>query len=201
MSLLSKFSKVEKNFLGQCDCLTWHKLLSLQNPALFRILAFSRIYEVPTVVKGNTTDHYDLLTTLKENSAPVKPTKTKRSKEHFCVGNGCIFSFLVFLENTSFHIEKAPWKTTALWSLLSYLSDTLMGKRFLVAELRNHEGKPYFRDIERKVWLFYEINCHRKAPSKTGFSPHCFRLKYGSNLTWTLFLMIVSRVNATICEM
>ena len=70
MSLLSKFSKVEKNFLGQCDCLTWHKLLSLQNPALFRILAFSRIYEVPTVVKGNTTDHYDLLTTVERKWRP-----------------------------------------------------------------------------------------------------------------------------------
>ena len=43
--------------------------------------------------------------------------------------------------------------------------------RFLVAEVRNHEGKPYFRDIERKVWLFYEGNCHQKAPSKTSF-PH-----------------------------
>ena len=73
--------------------------------------------------------------------------------------------------------------------------------RFLVAEVRNHEGKPYFRDIEKKVWLFYEVNCDRKAPSKTGFSPHCFRLKYGSNLTWTQFLMIVSRVNATKCEL
>ena len=110
MSLLSKFSKVEKNFLGQCNCLTWNKFLSLQNPALFRILAFSRIYEVPTLVIGNTTDHYDLLNTLKENGG-LYETTTKRSKEHFCVGNG---SFLVFLENTSFHIEKAPWKTTAL---------------------------------------------------------------------------------------
>ena len=43
---------------------------------------------------------------------------------------------------------------------------------------------PYFRDIERKVWLFYEVNCHQKAPSKKSFSPHCFRLKYGSNLTY-----------------
>ena len=134
-------------------------------------------------------------TRWKKMVASVKPKQNGGLKEHFCVG-----ILLVFLENTCFHIEKAPRKTTALWSLLSYLSDTLMGKRFLVAELRNHEGKPYFRDIERKVWLFYEINCHRKAPSKTGFSPHCFRLKCGSNLTWTLFLMIVSRVNATKCE-
>ena len=77
MSLLSKFSKVEKNFLGQCNCLTWNKFLSLQNPALFRILAFSRIYEVPTVVKGNTTDHYDLLTTLKENGGPSETNQNK----------------------------------------------------------------------------------------------------------------------------
>ena len=77
MSLLSKFSKVEKNFLGQFDCLTWNKFLSLQNPALFRILAFSRIYEVPTVLKGNTTDHYDLLTTLKENGGPSETNQNK----------------------------------------------------------------------------------------------------------------------------
>ena len=77
MSLLSKFSKVEKNFLGQCNCLTWNKFLSLQNPALFRILAFSRIYELPTKVKGNTTDHYDLLTTLKENSGPSETNQNK----------------------------------------------------------------------------------------------------------------------------
>ena len=109
MSLLSKFSKVEKNFLGQCNCLTWNKFLSLQNPALFRILAFSRIYEVPTVVIGNTTDHYDLLNTLKENGGLCE-TKTKRWLEGaFCVG-----ILLVFLENTCFHIEKAPRKTTAL---------------------------------------------------------------------------------------
>ena len=61
--------------------------------------------------------------------------------------------------------------------------------RFLVAEVRNHEGKPYFRDIERKVWLFYEVNCHRKAPSKTSFSSHCFRLKYGLNLTLSFLMM------------
>ena len=109
MSLLSKFSKVEKNFLGQCNCLTWNKFLSLQNPALFRVLAFSRIYEVPTVVIGNTTDHYDLLNTLKENGCLCE-TKTKRWLEGaFCVG-----ILLVFLENTCFHIEKAPRKTTAL---------------------------------------------------------------------------------------
>ena len=77
MCLLSKFSKVEKNFPGQCDCLTWNKFLSLQNPALFRILAFSRIYEAPTLVIGNTTDHYDLLNTLKENGGLCE-TKTKR---------------------------------------------------------------------------------------------------------------------------
>ena len=61
--------------------------------------------------------------------------------------------------------------------------------RLIVAEGRSHEGKPYFRDIERKVWLFYEVNCHRKAPSKTSFSPHCFRLKYGSNLTLSILIM------------
>ena len=61
--------------------------------------------------------------------------------------------------------------------------------RLIVAEGRNHEGKPYFRDIEKKMWLFYEVNCHRKARSKTGFFPHCFRLKYGSNLTLSILMM------------
>ena len=201
MCLLSKFSKVEKNFPGQCDCLTWNKFLSLQNIALFRILAFSRIYEVPTIVIGNTTDHYDLLKTLKENGGLCE-TKTKRWLEG------------AFLR---WYFARIPgkylfphWKGTAenncivKFIVLSFgYADGEANRcnRFLVAEVRNHEGKPYFRDIEKKVWLFYEVNCHRKAPSKTGFSPHCFRLKYGSNLTWTLFLMIVSRVNATKCEM
>ena len=82
MSLLSKFSKVENNFLGQCDCLTWHKFLSLQNPALFRILAFSRIYEVPTMVKAVQymsayMKYLPLLTTLKENGGPSETNQNK----------------------------------------------------------------------------------------------------------------------------
>ena len=44
---------------------------------------------------------------VKENGG-LSEIKTKRSKEHFCVSNGCISSFLVFLENTSLHIERAP---------------------------------------------------------------------------------------------
>ena len=47
--------------------IVWHGINSLQTPTFFRILAFSRIYEVPTIVIGNTTDHYDLLNSLKEN--------------------------------------------------------------------------------------------------------------------------------------
>ena len=62
-------------------------------------------------------------------AASVKPKQNGGLKEHFHVSDGCISSFLVFLENTSFHIEKTPRKTTALRSLLSYLSDTMMGKR------------------------------------------------------------------------
>ena len=78
---------------------------------------------------GNTTDLYDLLNTFKENGGLIE-TKTKQNKTAaFHVSDSCISSFLVFLENTSFHIEKPPWKTTALRSLLSYLSDTMMGKR------------------------------------------------------------------------
>ena len=44
------------------------------------ILALSRIYEVPTVVIGNTTDLYDLLNTFKENGG-LSETKTKRRLE------------------------------------------------------------------------------------------------------------------------
>ena len=60
-------------------------------------------------------------------AASVKPKQNKTAAFH--VNDSCISSFLVFLENTSFHIEETPWKTTALRSLLSYLSDTMMGKR------------------------------------------------------------------------
>ena len=128
MSLKSKFSKVEKNFLGQCDCLAWHKFPSksqfFSNFSFFyNMKCLSLLQEIPL---ATTTS---LKNTLKENGGLSKPTKTKRQKEHFCVSNGCISSFLVFLENTSFHIEKQAWKTTALRSLLSYLSDTMMGKR------------------------------------------------------------------------
>ena len=71
MPLLSKFSKVEKNFWG--NVIVWHGINSLPNPTFFRILAFSRINEVLSPymkylpVIGYTTDHYDLLNTLKEN--------------------------------------------------------------------------------------------------------------------------------------
>ena len=41
--------------------------------------------------------------------------------------------------------------------------------RFLVAEVRNHEGKPYFRDIERKVWLFYEVIVIKRHRLKQAF--------------------------------
>ena len=64
--LLSKFSKVIKNFLGQC--LTWHKF-----PPKSRF--FSWTYEVPTIVVGNTTDHYDLLNSLKENGGLILKPK------------------------------------------------------------------------------------------------------------------------------
>ena len=45
----------------------------------------------------------------KKMAASVKPKQNGGLKEHFCVG-----ILLVFLENTCFHIEKAPRKTTAL---------------------------------------------------------------------------------------
>ena len=126
MSPLSKFSRVEKNFLGQCDCLIWHKFPPKTGFffSSFSLLAFL----VPTFVIGMPLTTMTSLNTLNENGG-LSETKTKRSKEHFCVSNSYISSFLVFLENTSFHIDKAPWKTTALRSLLSYLSDTMMGKR------------------------------------------------------------------------
>ena len=53
----------------------WHGINSLQNPAFFQILAFSWIYEVPTIVIGNTTDHYDLLNSLKENGGLILKPK------------------------------------------------------------------------------------------------------------------------------
>ena len=71
MSLLRKLSKVVKSFLG-------HNTSSLQNPPFFRILAFSWIYEVPTIVIGNTTDRYDLLNTLKKMAASVKSKQDAR---------------------------------------------------------------------------------------------------------------------------
>ena len=140
MSLLSKFSKVEKNFLGQCNCLTWNKFLSLQNPALFRILAFSRIYEVPTLLLEIPLTTMTSWTRWKKMAASVKPKQNGGLKEHFCVG-----ILLVFLENTCFHIEKAPRKTTALWSFEYADGEANRCNRFLVAEGRNHEGKPYFK--------------------------------------------------------
>ena len=73
--ILSKFSKVKKNFLGQC--LTWHKFP--HKSSFFSKLAFSWIYEVPTIFIGNTTDLYDLLNTLKEHGGlNLKPKQNAR---------------------------------------------------------------------------------------------------------------------------
>ena len=116
----------------------------------------------------------------------MKPKQNKTAAFH--LSDSCISSFLVFLENTSFHIEKNTVENNcfANFIILPFGYDDEEANRcnrFHVPEVRNHEGKPYFRDNERKVWPFYEVNCHRKAPSKTSFSLHCFRLKYGSYLT------------------
>ena len=75
--LLGKFSKVEKNFLGH----VWHGINSLQIlPFFSRILVFSWIYEGPTIVIGNTTDHYDLLNILNtlKMAASLKPKQNAR---------------------------------------------------------------------------------------------------------------------------
>ena len=84
MSLKSKFSKVEKNFLGQCDCLAWHKFPSksqfFSNFSFFyNMKCLSLLQEIPL---ATTTS---LKNTLKENGGLSKPTKTKRQKEHFWV--------------------------------------------------------------------------------------------------------------------
>ena len=55
-------------------------------------------------------------------------------------------------------------------ALSSYLSDTTMGKRIgqpfpcsRMIRVEHHERvSPIFRDIERKVWLFYAVNCHQR---------------------------------------
>ena len=72
------------------EVIACHGINSLQNPAFFvcffffgvgkgeGILAFFRIYEVPTFVMGNTTDLYDLLNTFKENGG-LSETKTKQN--------------------------------------------------------------------------------------------------------------------------
>ena len=51
-----------KEFSGAC--LTWHKFPPKSYLFFSRILVFSWIYEGPTIVIGNNTDHYDLLNTL-----------------------------------------------------------------------------------------------------------------------------------------
>ena len=86
----------------------WHGINSLQNPAFFQILAFSWIYEVPTIVIGNTTDHYDLLNSLKENGGLILKPKQSAQRSISVSVMSCISSFLVFLENNSLRIEKAP---------------------------------------------------------------------------------------------
>ena len=150
MSLLSKFSKVEKSLLGQC--LTRHNFPP-KSP-FFRILAFSWIYEVPTIVIGNTTDHYDLLNTLKKMAASVKSKQTARRS---------IFASVMAVSPRFSYFWKIPPYTLkrhrvkgCFWSgkhllcevyFLSFGYDDRVANRcnrFLVAEVRDDEGKPYF---------------------------------------------------------
>ena len=100
MSLLRKFSKVVKSFLG-------HNTSSLQNPPFFS--NFSLFLNIWSTYHRYRKYHWPLwpVKHIKENGG-LSEIKTRRSKEHFCVSNGRISSFLVFLENTSLHIEKAP---------------------------------------------------------------------------------------------
>ena len=141
----------------------WHGINSYPSkiPLFFRILAFSRIYEAPTVVIGNTTDRYDLLNTLKENGGLSEIT-TKRSKEHCCVSNGCIFSWKIPLSTLKRHRGKQLLCEVycLIFRICRWGSESVQPfpcSRSHTAEVRNYEG----RDIERKVWLFYEVNCHR----------------------------------------
>ena len=147
MSLLRKLSKVVKSFLG-------HNTSSLQNPPFFRILAFSWIYEVPTIVIGNTTDRYDLLNTLKKMAASVKSKQDARRS---------IFASVMAVSPRFSYFWKIPPYTLkrhrvkgCFWSgkhllcevyFLSFGYDDGVANRcnrFLVAEVREREGKPYF---------------------------------------------------------
>ena len=150
MSLLSRFSKVEKSFLGQC--LTRHKFPP-KSPLFSNFSLFLK-YEVPTIVIGNTTDHYDLLNTLKKMAASAKSKQNARRS---------IFASVMAVSSRFSHFWKIPPYTLkrhrvkrCFWSgkhllcevyFLSFGYDDGVANRcnrFLVAEVREREGKPYF---------------------------------------------------------
>ena len=115
-SLLRKFSKVVKSVQG-------HSISSLQNPPFFRILVFSWINEVPTIVIGNTTDHYDLLNTLKKMAASVKSKQNAR-RSIFASVMAVSPRFSYFWKIPPYTLKRhrvkgcfLEWKTSALRSL------------------------------------------------------------------------------------
>jgi len=150
MSLLSKFSKVEKSFLGQC--LTRHKFPP-KSPLFSNFSLFLNIYEVPTIVIGNTTDHYVLLNTLKKMAASVRSKQSARRSIFASVMAVSPF-FSYFWKIPPYTLKRHRVKG-CFWSgkhllcevyFVSFGYDNGVGNRwnrFLVAELRDHEGKPY----------------------------------------------------------
>ena len=150
MSLLSRFSKVEKSFLGQC--LTRHKF-SPKSPLFSNFSLFLK-YEVPTIVIGNTTDHYDLLNTLKKMAASVKSKQDARRSIF-----ASVMAYLL-VSRISGKYLLTHWKGTVLkdvfgvenicfakFIFLSFGYDDGVANRcnrFLVTKVRDHEGKPFF---------------------------------------------------------
>ena len=148
----------------------WHGINSYPSKIplfFFRILAFSRIYEAPTVVIGNTTDRYDLLYTLKENGglSEVKSQQNAwRSIVALVMAASSRFSYSWKIPLSTLKRHRGKQLLCEVYCLIFRIcwwgSESVKPfpcSRSHSAEVRNHEG----RDIERKVWLFYEVKCHR----------------------------------------
>ena len=166
MSLLSKFSKVEKNFMGQCGCLTWHKFLSLQNPAVFfkfwRFLEYMKhlplLKEIPLTAMTSYTR-------WKKMAASVKSQQNaRRSIVASVMAASSRFSYSRKIPLSTLKRHRGKQLLCEVYCLIFRIcwwgSESVQPfpcSRSHTAEVRNHEG----RDIERKVWLFYEVKCHR----------------------------------------
>ena len=150
MSLLSRFSKVEKSFLGQC--LTRHKFPP-KSPLFSNFSLFLNIWSTYHCYRKY---HWPLwpVKHVKENGG-LSEIKTRRSKEHFCVSNGVSPRFSYFWKIPPYTLKRHRVKG-CFWSgkhllcevyFLSFGYDDGVANRcnrFLVAEVRDDEGKPYF---------------------------------------------------------